>query len=237
MFFKSFATAVCLILGSSIAAQATTMTAVFTGTAIDMRDGPGFTGQPTGVGRSIDPAPVTLAVSYNTAVGEAYSNNFGGFFLAGGTGFAIDPAAFPTGPISEISLTVYGSTYTVTQDAIGSSLTFNQNRLTMNIRRSSPLSTGNNEDVISIRYDIPASVMPDDFATPFSYSAVSSTLGAFSFFGPDEFFGTDSAFSGNLELTSVRVQPAAAVPLPAGLPLLLAGLGAIGYVARRRVCV
>lgn len=116
-------------------------------------------------------------------------------------------------------------------------MSFNGGRLDMSARNTSPDVGGNNEDFIAASLYVPNSVMPSDFATPFTYSAptTTDTFSSFAIYGFDSFFTDNvSDFGGGFALDTVTVSEATApVPLPAGLPMLLAGLGALAWMRRQ----
>ena len=66
-----------------------------------------------------------------------------------------------------------------------------------------------------------------DFSSSFSSSADLTDLGAIRL----AFFGDDVA---NLTIDNVRTESATVIPLPAAFPMMLAGIGALGFISRMR---
>ncbi|MEP4197169.1 MAG: VPLPA-CTERM sorting domain-containing protein [Aliishimia sp.] len=217
-------------------ANAATMQAVFTGQATSVRDEFGITGQPIiGSGSVIASTDVRVTVQYNTDFGEASSFPSGAFFLSGGD-FNVDPIAFPKGPITSVVMEAYGRNFSV---AIGNGSTLGAgagNVLNMSTRGVSPFDDGSGVtvDFINLWMTVPDTIMPDDFETPFTHTQARTDTFSFAIHGLHPVFDNIASFSGNLDLSSVAVSAVTApVPLPAGLPLLLAGMGALAWMRRR----
>jgi hypothetical protein len=215
--------------GLGTTAFALPMKAVYTGTVSGSNDvtntfGAGNTG--------LDGLTYSLTFFYDPATPGA------GRYTAGPSDIAYGGSAYGGGlldPVSSALLTINGHTEAV----LGSYQGYASNYGNYYAQRQAIDYSDNGSQYVY--RDLSAFVndfsngLPIDLETPFSSSIFSSSSGAFYLYNYDYALSQYSTYAtGSLTPASLTVTRVSAVPLPAALPLFVAGLGGLALMRRRK---
>ncbi|MCA0272583.1 MAG: VPLPA-CTERM sorting domain-containing protein [Proteobacteria bacterium] len=236
--WKEYAVAVALCLGP-VTAGAATMQTIYTGTVFGSSDMTGMFG--LGANSSLDGLSFTMTTTYDTSVGTRFTGVQGTQTidsLQGGSAIgAADPYLSAVLTINGISRTIgsaiYSSMY-ATDDATQGYSQFNQflndyvydpqTRVTQNLS----YFQASIQDV--------AGAIPANLDAPYSTGSNPGSSGYFQFYDYDPLLGYTSYTAGALQIASFSVSAVgiAPVPLPAGAGLLIAALGGLDLLKRRK---
>ncbi len=224
-------TAVLAFTSFSAPASAIPMRAVYTGTVSDSYDETNTFGY--GTGRYVlDGLSYTLTFLFDPAApGIVRSTGATSDLAYGGPIYG-----FPNpGPMSSANLTINGHTETISPEWWGYAEVSN-NSFSEYIAYDYVNDGLHVVDSLLVTYafDWSPAGTPNGLETPFTSNDLRDTYGQFQFVNADRGPATKYVW-GSLSPQTLAVSRVSAVPLPAALPLLVAGIAALGLVGRKKI--
>lgn len=236
--WKEYTVAVALCLGP-VTADAATMQTIYTGTVFGSSDMTGIFG--LGANSSLDGLSFTMTTTYDTAVGTRFTGVQGTQTidsLQGGSSVAAaDPYLSAVLTINGISRTIGSALYSAMYAADDATNGYSQFSQFLNDYVYDP-QTGATQNLSYFYASIQdvSGAIPVNLDAAYSTGSNSGSGGIFQFYDYDPLLGYTSFTQGSLQIASFSVSAVgiAPVPLPAGAGLLMAALGGLGLLKRRK---